>query len=119
MKQKSRTCIILILLIAFSAIKADAQTNTPEVQQIVAEGKKLYKLEMSAWAGTDVFLQLGDKENAGGYFSYGEGEKTKCIFYSKGDMPKVIGSILFDSTYKSSSEDARVKLLKLYPSIHA
>ena len=73
---------------------------TEKAQPIVAEGKLLYKSEMASWYGTDLFLEnYSDRNNIGGYFSYTEKEISKCIFFSKSDEPKVIGSISFDSTY--------------------
>lgn len=55
---------------------------------------------MASWYGTDLFLEkYKDRGNIGGYFSYTENEIAKCIFFSKADIPKVIGTISFDSTY--------------------
>jgi hypothetical protein len=45
------------------------------------------------------------KENIGGYFSYSDNEFSKCIFFSKADKPKVIGTISFDSTYNTKTAD--------------
>jgi hypothetical protein len=73
---------------------------TEEAQPIVAEGKLLYRLEMASWYGTDLFLENYKKrENIGGYFSYSDNDISNCIFFSKSDNPKVIGTISFDSTY--------------------
>lgn len=72
-----------------------------ETSVIVSEGKKLYKSEMASWYGTDIFLEKysGQRANIGGYFSYTDNDISKCIFFSKGESPKVIGTISFDSTY--------------------
>lgn len=73
---------------------------TEEAQPLVAEGKLLYKSEMASWYGTDLFLEIyTNRENIGGYFSYLEGDSATCIFFSKAENPKVIGTISFDSTY--------------------
>jgi len=73
---------------------------TKKTQPIVDEGKLLYKSEMASWYGTDIFLEnYKQRENIGGYFSYTENEASKCIFFSKSDNPKVIGTISFDNTY--------------------
>ena len=67
---------------------------------IVEEGKRLYRSEMASWYGTDLFLvKYKEKARIGGYFSYTENKVSKCIFFSKGNPAKVIGTILFDSTY--------------------
>lgn len=67
---------------------------------LVAEGLRLYKSEMASWYGTDIFLEkYKNRENVGGYFSYSDNNFAKCIFFSKGDTPKVIGTISFDTYY--------------------
>jgi hypothetical protein len=77
---------------------------TEEAQPIVAEGKLLYKSEMASWYGTDLFLEnYKNRNNIGGYFSYTDQEISKCVFFSKSDNPKVIGTISFDSTYNTST----------------
>lgn len=91
----------LTLLLALASLSAFGQKNpTADAQPIVAEGKLLYRSEMASWYGTDLFMaKYTDRENIGGYFSYGENDKAKCIFFSKTASPKVIGTITFDSTY--------------------
>ena len=63
---------------------------------------------MASWYGTDIFLEkFSDRrENIGGYFSYNENGVSKCIFFSKSDNPKVIGTISFDSTYNVNTVKA-------------
>lgn len=87
---------LTICLIAFGQSKIDKETSA-----IVEEGKILYKSEMASWYGTDIFLEkYSDRRaNIGGYLSYSDKDTSKCIFFSKGDNPKVIGTISFDSTY--------------------
>jgi hypothetical protein len=90
------------LLLTLLSLHVSAQDNpTEQAQPIVAEGKVLYRSEMASWYGTDIFLETyKDRANIGGYFSYASDNGiTKCIFFSKGDKPKVIGQISFDSTY--------------------
>ena len=93
--------IILLTLIALSVF--GQKSPTEKAQPIVSEGKLLYKSEMASWSGTDIFLeQYNNRDNIGGYFSYSEEDSVKCIFFSKADNPKVIGTISFDSTYDVS-----------------
>ena len=67
---------------------------------LVKEGKTLYKSEMASWNGTDIFLgKYKNRENVGGYFSYSIGDTSRCIFFSKGLSPTVIGCIYFDETF--------------------
>jgi hypothetical protein len=91
----------MTLLLTLLSLSLFGQNNpTAEAQPIVAEGKLLYKSEMASWYGTDLFMENYKKnENIGGYLSYTENEKAICIFFSKEDKPKVIGTITFDSTY--------------------
>lgn len=92
---------ILVITTIFLAVNVFGQTNpTKKAQPIVAEGKLLYKSEMASWFGTDIFLETyKQREKIGGYFSYTDNEISKCIFFSREDSPKVIGTISFDSTY--------------------
>nr|WP_315149754.1 hypothetical protein [uncultured Flavobacterium sp.] len=70
---------------------------------IVREGKMLYRSEMSSWYGTDLFLEkFKDQSKIGGYFSYSEENITKCIFVSKENNLKVIGTIIFDNSFDIS-----------------
>lgn len=98
---------LFAFLFTLLSLNLSAQQNpTEEAQPIVAEGKLLYKSEMASWYGTDVFLEkYQNRENIGGYFSYTENELAKCIFFSKADNPKVIGTISFDSTYNIKTAD--------------
>jgi len=94
----NKTLTLFLTLLALSAL---GQKNpTDEAQSIVAEGKLLYKSEMASWYGTDLFLEnYKNRENIGGYFSYTDQDIVKCIFFSKAESPKVIGTISFDSTF--------------------
>jgi hypothetical protein len=94
----NKTLTIILTLITLSVF---GQKNpTEEAQPIVDEGKLLYKSEMASWNGTDLFLEnYKNRENIGGYFSYTDNDTAKCIFFSKAENPKVIGTISFDSTY--------------------
>lgn len=93
---KSLTLILTLFTLSILAQK----DPTKEAEPIVAEGKLLYKSEMASWYGTDLFMEkYKDRQNIGGYFSYVENEVSKCIFFSKSDNPKVIGTVSFDETY--------------------
>ncbi len=106
MNKKSKTLTLLLSLFSLSVF---GQKNlTEEAEPIVAEGKLLYKSEMASWYGTDLFLEnYKYRENIGGYFSYTDNYIAKCVFFSKAESPKVIGTISFDSTYnvKTSKTD--------------
>src|SRR5690606_25151647 len=91
---------LTFLLILFTTTTFGQKKLTEKTQQIVAEGKLLYKSEMASWYGAELFLErYKQRENIGGYFSYTDNEISKCIFFSKAETPKVIGTISFDNTY--------------------
>lgn len=96
---------ILAFLLTLLTLSVFGQNNpTEEAQPIVIEGKLLYKSEMASWYGTDLFLEnYKDKEKIGGYFSYTDSNISKCVFFSKVDNPKVIGTMSFDSTYNTKT----------------
>ena len=99
--------VMLLLLFRFSSF---AQQDLAAITKpIVEEGKMLYRSEMASWYGTDLFLEkYTNKDNIGGYFSYADGDVTKCIFYSKADKPKVLGAITFDSTYDTKTANVEL-----------
>lgn len=95
-----RTLFALMTLLTLSVFAQDEPTE--RAKPIVEEGKRLYRSEMASWYGTDLFLErYKDGANINGYFSYDDQGIEKCIFFSKGDKPKVIGAISFDSTFNS------------------
>jgi len=101
----------LILLIAFitTLTSSFGQTKVQkQTSKIVEEGKLLYKSEMASWYGTDLFLEKFSfqRSNIGGYFSYSEKDISKCVFFSKNENPKIIGTITFDSTYNVKTAKA-------------
>lgn len=108
---KTFSLIIPLSLVAHLAI---GQGNTDKLTRpIIAEGIKLYKSEAASWHGTDVFLaQYKNRENIGGYFSYPVKSGGTCVFFSKTDVPKVIGAVSFDSTY--STQSARLELTERF-----
>lgn len=87
------------------AISSFCQVDVERITTpIVEEGKRLYKSEMASWYGTDIFIEkFKDQTRIGGYFSYETNDNEKCIFFSRGDSPIVIGSISFDSSYNIHS----------------
>lgn len=91
----------LTLLLAIVSVTVFAQEKLDKkTKPIVAEGKLLYRSEMASWYGTDLFLEkYKSRENIGGYFSYLANDVPTCIFFSKTEQPKVIGTITFDDTY--------------------
>lgn len=100
---------LTLFLILFSLSIFGQKNPTDEAQPIVAEGKLLYKSELASWYGTDLFLEnYKERENIGGYFSYTDNDIAKCVFFSKAENPKVIGTISFDNTY--SIETAKTDL---------
>ncbi|HEY9363067.1 MAG TPA: hypothetical protein VIQ00_07395 [Chitinophagaceae bacterium] len=103
----NKATLLLSTLISISAFGQDNLATL--TKPIVDEGKRLYKSEMASWYGTDIFVEnYKERANIGGYFSYTENEISKCIFFSKGDTPKVIGTISFDSTYNTKTAKTEI-----------
>jgi hypothetical protein len=100
MKQQS---LSILFLIQYTLVFSQ-KSPTEEAAPIVEEGKKLYHSEMASWYGTDLFLeQYKDRQNVGGYFSYKDGDTSRCIFFSKQEQVKVVGAISLDSTYNTQT----------------
>lgn len=91
-----------LVLLPFLVTSSFAQVDLKQkIIEISDEGRELYKLEMAAWNGTDRFTEsYGNSANIGGYFSYIAKDSIKCVFYSKIENPKVLGSVIFDPTFK-------------------
>ena len=83
----------------FAQKKVNKQTKP-----IIEEGFRLYKSEMTSWNGSDLFLEKYKKRNnIGGYFSFSEDGLNKCVFFSKNENPKVIGTITFGDNFEKSA----------------
>ncbi|MFI5203232.1 MAG: hypothetical protein ACHQF2_01960 [Flavobacteriales bacterium] len=101
---------LIFVFTALTFVLYALKNPSDEANAIVAEGKLLYKSEMASWYGTDLFLaKYENKENIGGYFSYTDKKTSNCIFFSKVDSPKVIGTISFDSTYNVKTAKVNLK----------
>lgn len=93
-----------LFILLFVTLNCIGQSITNEqTQKIIEEGKKLYQSEMASWYGTDIFLtKYPERDKIGGYFSYSENDKSNCIFFSKDENPKVIGTIIFDGSFDTT-----------------
>src|ERR1700754_1790272 len=97
---------ILILISLLITSNAIAKENLDKIAtEIVADAKMLYRSEMASWYGTDLAMAKVPnlQNNSGGYFSYPDGEDTKCIFYTRGERPMVIVTITFDQTFNTEN----------------
>jgi len=100
---------ITILILFLISISAFAQ-NQKKINAIVKEGKTLYRYEMASWYGTDIFLsKYKDRNNIGGYFSYVIKDSTRCVFFSRSEQPKIIGSITFGSKFIEEKASTIIK----------
>lgn len=106
----------LVLLICCLPFFAGAQNLEEKAKEIWTEGKLLYQTEMASWYGTDMFLmQYGEREKIAGYFSYLDNNVPTCIFFSHGEIPDVIGTITFDSTYLIEKANADLTVRNFTP----
>jgi hypothetical protein len=95
---------ISVMVISCIGSASFSQMDTGHMNDsIYVEGFKLYRSEIASWYGTDLlsadFSYL--KSDIGGYFSYSENYITNCVFFSKGDNPRILLSITFDTSYRS------------------
>lgn len=93
---------LLILFLSATTVAAQEEADVTAItDSIVREANLLYRSEMASWYGTDIFMERfkAKQEQIGGYFSYRNNELYNCVFFSKGDHPKVLATISFDSTY--------------------
>lgn len=102
---------VLIFILALATVPAFGKKNfEKQNKEILEEGIKLYKSEKASWHGTDIFMErYKDKEKIGGYFSYVEDNTAKCVFFSRGEQPKVLGTVAFDSAYNVYTADVDLK----------
>ena len=69
--------------------------------EIVAEGKRLYYLQMATTLGLESFLELPDDvvKTALGYFAYQDGRFYKCVFFNNLGDAQIVSTISFDSSF--------------------
>lgn len=89
--------IIFTLFLLFSMSVHSQNAELEKIAQNITEkGKLLYKLELAAWYGMEIFKEnFKEKDRIGGYFSYMESNTPKCLIFSNGQPPKVIGVVTF------------------------
>lgn len=103
---------MLILVLALVSTSCFGKKNfEKENKAILEEGIRLYRSEKASWHGTDLFMErYTDQNNIGGYFSYVDGPNTAvCVFFSREEQPKVIGTVSFDSTYNIYTANVDLK----------
>ncbi len=97
---------IFVLITLFAATKATAKKDLNKIAaEIVAEATILYRSEMASWYGTDLLQARNIPDitsKLGGYFSYPDGEDTKCVFYTRGERPMIFATIMFDETFNTT-----------------
>lgn len=93
--------IISVLFASLFTTFAAAQSE----KEVVAEARRLYKTEMASWHGTAMFMGKFPKKQgtSGGYFSYVDGKRTTCLFFSTDSIPKTVVTMSFDTTYNDSA----------------
>lgn len=92
-------CCLFILSLQYAFAQQESADS------IVAEGKRLFRLEMASWYGTDIFMERfqGQRANIGGYVSYEKGDGVYCVFFSKEEKPVVLATIRFDSSFSAET----------------
>lgn len=67
--------------------------------EVLEEGKLLYRLEKASWYGTDLFLEIlsHKRDNIGGYLSYiNDKNQVTNIFFEKNNQFHIIVRFVFD-----------------------
>jgi hypothetical protein len=117
--------LLILLLILSSNLQAQlseeeliAQANAMQTQatdEVIAEGRRLYRSEQATWYAGDLFAAtLPEKsDDVGGYFSYEDSTGIKTIYYSNRANPTVIATILFDTMLdvKTAQVDTKERML--------
>lgn len=93
--------LLTVTLLVLSSASGFGQDKIEKLKnEVVREGFLLYESEKASWHGTDLFLEkFTDRTKIGGYASYTDGDNPKCIFVSKDDKTKVIGTMTFDKNF--------------------
>ncbi|MCF1421519.1 hypothetical protein [Mangrovimonas futianensis] len=92
---------LLLYFIFITGVWVNAQNQNPD--NILKEGKLLYRLEKGSWYGTDHMLENFPNKNdsIGGYLSYETPQnKINTIFFSRFDSNKILIRYEFDSIPK-------------------
>lgn len=107
--------LITVTLLLLSSLSGFGQGKIEKLKdQVVKEAFLLYESEKASWHGTDLFLEkFTDRTKIGGYASYTDGDNPKCIFVSKDDKTKVIGTMTFDKNFdlKTATTDLTERAL--------
>jgi hypothetical protein len=95
------TC--LLVLCCLGAVQAQGKLPR-EAEQAVRVGRLLHRSELASWHGTDILRErhAALMPRIGGYFSYAEGERTICLFYSREDVPKALIRFAFDGFHENA-----------------
>jgi len=94
---------IILLILVFTSLTSISQNKGSD--NILAEGKHLYRLEKGSWYSTDLFLAdyPNKKDSIGGYLSYEKANKIYSIFFSRYDQNKILARYKFDSIPKQKA----------------
>ncbi len=89
------------LVVAFAiSLSAHAQAALDKkAQEVLAEGKQLYRMEVASRQAPGLFLQkYKGKEKPVGNFSYVDKDEVRCVFYGKEPSHAVLGSVIIDTS---------------------
>lgn len=91
---------IIFIYLFFISLFSFSQNN--ETDQILSEGKLLYRLEKGSWYSTDHFLEnyKNKRDSIGGYLSYKKNNLIYSIFFSRFNPDIVLARYTFDSIPK-------------------
>lgn len=89
--------LFLLIISAHQYVFSQERELDRIADSIKREGELLHHSDWASWYGTDVFLARlpGRRSLSGGFLSYDNGKGWTNIFFTKGDVPKVIATIAF------------------------
>lgn len=96
-----RSVLIVFVFLLVGNIFAQQDLKIDVVaSDLEKEGKELFLLEKTAWMGSDILREVHkNPTKIAGYFSYREGEGTRCVFFSRDKNPKIIAAVSFDASF--------------------
>ena len=102
MRKLTISCVLLLFAVRALAQHKNTQRLT---DNIVNEGKALFRSEWASWYGSDIFLAQCKEKRAlvGGYISYETPTGLNNVFFSKGGDPVALATTSFGNDFNENN----------------
>lgn len=92
---------LITLTLLFPLVLVGQNKLFKTAKEIELEGKKLYRLEMAAWHGTDLLREQHPEllKAGGGYISYQLNNFYHFVFYDRNASPNTLADVAFDQSF--------------------